>query len=148
MPELSDTTLLSASADAVWATLADFGNIRRWWPSDVPMPIERVTLEGEGIGMIRHILNKGARQPVSERLDLLDPASRTIVLSIVGERPLGLTAYLAEGRVIEIDPNHCRLDYRALFTTVPGREDAVRQGLLKTWSVMFRGLQLTSGQRS
>jgi hypothetical protein len=148
MPEISATKLLRASADSVWATLADFGNIQRWWPRDVPMPLERVTLEGQGIGMIRHILNRGARQPVSERLDLLDSATRTIVLSIVGERPIGLTAYVAEGRVVEIDPEQCRLDYRALFTTMPGREEVVRQGLLKTWSVMFRGLEQACGLRS
>lgn len=147
MPELTSNAVLNASAEAVWTTLADFGAIQSWWPTDIPMPIERVTIEGQGIGMIRHILNRGAGQPVSERLDLLDPVSRTLVLSIVGERPLGLTAYIAEGRVAELDHGRCRVDYRALFTTAPGREEAVKRGLLKTWCVMFRGLEAASAMR-
>lgn len=146
MPEITSNAVLNASAEAVWATLADFGGIQGWWPADIPMPIEQVRIEGAGVGMVRHILNKGAAQPVSERLDLLDPVGRTLVLSIIGERPLGLTAYVAEGRVVRLDHGRCRLEYRALFTTVPGREEAVKRGLLKTWDVMFRGLERASGR--
>lgn len=142
MPELTATHLFDTPAASVWQTLADFGAIQRWWPVDISMPIERVTLEGEGIGMIRHITNRGARHPISERLELLDSEARRLVLSIVGERPLGITAYLAEGHVVEADGARCRLDYRALFTTVPGNEDAARRALLKSWRVMFRGLEL------
>ena len=141
MPEVTATQVLDAPADAVWSLLADFGAIQRWWPADGSAPIERVVLEGDGIGMIRHIHNRGIAHAVSERLDLLDPSSRTLVLSIVGERPVGISAYVAEGRVSAVDATRCRIDYRALVTTAPGLEDAVRKALLKTWALMFRGLE-------
>jgi hypothetical protein len=141
VPEVTSNRVLPVPADAVWRLLADFGAIQRWWPQEGPIQIEHVEIEGEGIGMIRHIRNKGARGPVSERLDLLDPTSRTLVLSIVGERPSGITAYVAEGRVTEVDAARCQIDYRALITTAPGREERVRQAVLTTWSIMFQGLE-------
>lgn len=141
MPEVGTQAELAAPAEAVWRLLADFGAIEAWWPTDIPSPIESVRLEGHEVGMIRHIFNRGSTQPVSERLELLDPASRVLVLSIIGDRPIGITAYVAEGRVVEIDADRCRIDYRAVFTTEPGREEAVRKRLLKTWGLMFRGLE-------
>lgn len=132
---------LAAAADSIWQLLADFGNIQRWWPDDGAVRIEDVQLEGQGIGMIRHIQNRGARHRVSERLDFLDPATRTLVLSIIGTRPSGITAYIAEGRLVEVEAMRCRMDYRVLVTTTPGREDQIRDALEKTYGMMFAGLQ-------
>ena len=64
-----------------------------------------------------------------------------LILSIVGERPKGMTAYVAEGRVEPIDDSKCRVHYRAMVTTEKGREEKVRQAILFTWSLMFRGLE-------
>lgn len=147
MPEVTTSKVLEAAADAVWRLLEDFGAIERWWPSDVSAPIERVTLEGEGIGMIRHIHNRGATHAVSERLDFIEPASRTLVLSIVGTRPVGITAYVAEGHVTDLGEGRCRVDYRALVRTPPGQEEPVQRALLKTWALMFRGLE-TAARRA
>jgi uncharacterized protein YndB with AHSA1/START domain len=141
MSEITASKILEAPADSVWRLLEDFGAIQQWWPTDISAPIERVTLEGLGIGMIRHIHNRGATQAVSERLDYIDPASRTLVLSIVGMRPVGISAYVAEGHVTDLGAGRCQIDYRALFTTTPDLEEAVRRALLKTWAVMFRGLE-------
>jgi hypothetical protein len=140
MPELTASQTLSAPADAVWRLLEDFGAIERWWPRDVPWPIESVRIEGSGIGMIRHIRNRGATAPVSERLDLLDRDARVLVLSIVGARPLGISAYVAEGRVVPVD-DHCRIDYRARFTVDDGDAERIGRGIRKTWELMFRGLE-------
>lgn len=141
MPEVTTSKVLEASANAVWRLLEDFGAIQHWWPTDVSAPIEHVTLEGQGIGMIRHIHNRGASAPVSERLDFIEPDSRTLVLSIVGSRPKGIIAYVAEGHVIDLGDGRCRLDYRALVSTPPGLEEPLRAALLKTWALMFRGLE-------
>lgn len=141
MPELKTIEVLEAPAEAVWRLLEDFGAIERWWPKDSPVPIESVRVEGSGVGMVRHIRNRGVPQPASERLDFIEPATRTLVLSIIGDRPLGITAYVAEGRLEELDATRCRMHYRALVTTEPGLEERVSRGLLKTWSRMFRGLE-------
>jgi hypothetical protein len=139
--EIRVSAELAAPANSIWQLLADFGNIQGWWPDDGLIRIEDVLIEGQGIGMTRHILNQGARHRVSERLDFIDPANRILVLSIIGTRPSGITAYLAEGRIVEIDASRCRMDYRALVTTTPGREEQVRDALQKTYEMMFAGLQ-------
>jgi hypothetical protein len=140
MSELSASAVIAGPAGRVWELLADFGNIQAWWPEDGPVQIERVELEGQGIGMIRHIYNKGMPQCASERLDLLDPASKTLVLSIVGRRPGGMTAYVATSRLTDLGLDSCRMEHRALVTTEPGREKSVERFLCQAYELMFRGL--------
>jgi hypothetical protein len=146
MAELTTSKVLEVPAGAVWRLLEDFGAIQQWWPTDVSAPIERVTLEGDGIGMIRHIYNRGAAHAVSERLDFLESSSRTLVLSIVGTRPVGIVAYVAEGRVVELQEGRCRIDYRALIATPAGMEEPVLKAVRKTWALMFRGLEAAARQ--
>jgi hypothetical protein len=141
MPELFAQADIEAPAPRVWALLADFGNIQAWWPRDSALQIERVELEGEGIGMVRHIYNHGVPQCASERLDLLDPQTFTLVLSIVGERPGGITAYVATSRLLPLGESACRMEHRALVTTVPGRERAVERFLQQAYAGMFAGLK-------
>jgi uncharacterized protein YndB with AHSA1/START domain len=145
MPEVKTSRLLQAPAGEVWALLADFGAIARWWPKDGAVVIDEVVVEGSGIGMVRHIRNRSSSHAVSERLDFLEEASRTIVLSIIGERPVGIDAYVAEGHVHEVDSDTCRMDYRALVMTASGRDELVGKAIMKTWSLMFRGLESSAG---
>jgi uncharacterized protein YndB with AHSA1/START domain len=141
MSEICTSKIIEAPAEAVWALLADFGNIEAWWPNDGDIRIEQVEVEGHGIGMVRHIKNAGVEKRVSERLDYLDPPTMTWMLSIVGTRPLGITAYVAIGRITPLALDHCRLDYRVYVTTEPGREKRVEQALRFTWGVMFSALE-------
>lgn len=141
MAEVITSAILEAPAQAVWQLLVDFGGIQRWWPTGEALEIEQVKIEGSGVGMIRHIYNRGMKGCISERLELLDPGTRTLMLSIVGTRPWGITAYVAEAHVLELEAERCRMDYRANFTTEPGLEEQVRNGLLATYKVMFRGLE-------
>lgn len=147
MPELFAQADIAAPAEQVWALLADFGNIQAWWPRTGSLKIERVELEGEGIGMVRHIYNQGAPQCASERLELLDPQTFTLVLSIVGQRPGGMTAYVATSRLIPLGAQACRMEHRALLTTVPGRERAVERFLQQAYALMFAGLQSAVADR-
>jgi Polyketide cyclase / dehydrase and lipid transport len=146
MPELFAQAEIAAPASEVWALLADFGNIQAWWPRDGALQIERVEIEGEGIGMVRHIYNRGVAQCASERLDLLDPQTGTLVLSIVGQRPGGMTAYVATSRLVPLGDHACRMEHRALVTTVPGREAAVARFLQQAYAMMFAGLQAAAGR--
>jgi carbon monoxide dehydrogenase subunit G len=141
MAQLEASAEIGAAAEAVWALLSDFGAIQRWWPRGGTVEIERVENEGEGVGMIRHIYNKGAAQCVSERLELLDPASKSLTLSIVGTRPGGITAYIATSTVYATGVASCRIEHRAQVTTVPGREQAVERFLRQAYDQMFRGLE-------
>jgi carbon monoxide dehydrogenase subunit G len=141
MAQLEASAEIGAAAEAVWALLSDFGAIQRWWPRGGTVEIERVENEGTGVGMIRHIYNKGAVECVSERLELLDPASKSLTLSIVGARPGGITAYIATSTVYATGAASCRIEHRAQVSTVPGREQAVERFLRQAYDQMFRGLE-------
>jgi len=141
MAELFAQAEIAAPVQRVWSLLADFGNIQAWWPSAGPLRIERVVLEGHGVGMVRHIYNHGVPQCASERLELLDHQSHTLVLSIIGQRPGGMTAYVATSRLFQVGEASCRMEHRALVTTVPGREQAVERFLRQAYDGMFSGLR-------
>ena len=128
-------------AAALWGILVDFAHIERWWPTDDPMvQIEKVILEGEGIGLVRHIYNLGFPTPISERLDFLDHATRTLKLSMVGALPAGLTHYAATGRIDMLPGNRCRMVYHSDFLSASGAPDEGRAFLLPVYEIMFRGL--------
>jgi len=128
-------------ADRVWAFLEDFANIEAWWPADGPVAIREVVLEGEGIGLIRHIHNHGMPHPVSERLDFMDSANRALKLSIVGHKPAGIVRYQAHGQLIELDAENCRLTYHSEFEAEPGREEEAKAFLTACYPLMFNGLE-------
>ena len=129
------------STDVLWDLLSDFAHIERWWPKDIPaVQIERVDLEGEGIGLIRHIYNKGFAAPVSERLDFQDPEALTYKLSIVGQRPAGITAYQATGHIEALAGGRCRLNYKGEFSTESGQPGEAEAFLRMAYELMFTGL--------
>ncbi len=131
----------------LWDLIADFGNIEAWWPSGGAVKIERVELEGEGIGMVRHIYNEGMPAPVSERLDHLDPAGLTWRLSIVGDKPAGLLQYQATGRIKVLDDGRSRVEYRGEFETEAGAENQAREFLQGAYALMFNGLEQATAAR-
>jgi uncharacterized protein YndB with AHSA1/START domain len=133
--------VFDASAATLWALLADFGSIERWWPTEGSLLIERVEIEGEGIGMVRHIYNRGAVGAVSERLDRLDAAQRLLQLSILGPPPMRTAWYQATGQLVELDAGGCRLDYESEFTAPRGHENQMRDGILAAYRAMFTGLK-------
>jgi len=133
--------VFEASAGVLWALLADFGAIERWWPTEGALLIERVELEGHGIGMVRHIFNRGAARAVSERLDRLDPDERVLQLSILSADPGQTAWYQATCRLVSLDEGGCRLDYESEFTAPRGRENQTRDAILAAYRAMFTGLQ-------
>lgn len=131
---------MQAPRDKVWPYLENFGDIEAWWPEG-QVAIERVELEGEGIGQIRHIYNAGFPDAVSEQLDFLDPASHTWKLSLVGRRPAGIQQYQATGRLTPLGPDACRLTYHSEFLVKEGKLETAKAFLLGVYQLMFRGLE-------
>lgn len=130
-----------ASPAVLWDFLQDFAHIERWWPNHDPaVQIDRVELEGEGIGTVRHIYNKGYPEPVSERLEYLDPETRTLRLNIVGKAPVGITYYQATGHVEPLSGGRCRLNYTSEFATASGKPDEAEAWLRMAYGLMFAGL--------
>ncbi len=140
MPTIDIHHDCQADPDAIWRLIADFGDIEAWWPAGGAVQIERVVVEGEGIGTTRHIYNAGMPAPVSERLEGLDRDNLAWKLSIVGDRPAGILRYQAQGKLTSLPDNVCRISYHGDFDAQPGREDEARQFLLGAYQLMFEGL--------
>ncbi len=140
MPTIDIHHDCKADPEVIWGLIVDFGNIEAWWPKGGAVDIERVEVEGEGIGTTRHIYNAGMPAPVSERLDALDPEKLSWRLSIVGDRPAGIRLYNARGTLSTLPGNTCRIAYHGDFEAEPGREDEARQFLLGAYQLMFQGL--------
>jgi hypothetical protein len=89
-------------ADDVWAVIADFGNVT-WVPG-----IEKVDLEGEGVGMIRH-LTVPVYPRLHERLDSIDPDEKVLEYSTPAVKYISVKNYRARAQVIDLGPGRCRL---------------------------------------
>ena len=91
-------------ADDVWAVIADFGNVS-WVPG-----IEKVDLEGEGVGMIRHLTVPVFPQ-LHERLDAIDHEEKVLEYSIPAVEYISVKNYGARAQVIDLGPGRCRVHW-------------------------------------
>jgi hypothetical protein len=89
-------------AEEVWAVFADFGNVS-WIPG-----IEKVDLEGEGVGMIRHLTFPVFPQ-LHERLDAIDHSKRVLEYSIPAVEYIEVENYRARAQVFELGDRRCRV---------------------------------------
>jgi carbon monoxide dehydrogenase subunit G len=102
MVEVSVEREFEFGAEAVWAVFADFGNVS-WVPG-----VEKVELEGEGIGMIRH-LTVPVFPPLHERLDALSHEAKVLEYSIPSVEYLEVENYRARAQVMESGSGRCRV---------------------------------------
>jgi hypothetical protein len=85
-----------------WAILADFGDIG-WIPS-----LEKVELEGEGVGMIRHVTAPGMPM-LHERMDAIDREQMILDYSVPAVEYLRTKNHRARARVVALAGGRCRL---------------------------------------
>jgi hypothetical protein len=98
---------IAASADRLWALVADFGNVA-WIPG-----AEGVRVEGQGPGMVRILGGPGAE--IRERLEAVDEAARRIVYTIPSGIPLPVTGYRASMTVRARGPERSELEWACEF---------------------------------
>ena len=108
MAEAKVVKQISAPADAVWAQLSDFSSIK---PGG---PVETVSYEGEGVGMVRTIGMGGGS--VVERLEAHDDASRTFTYAIINEDgPLPFSNYSATVSITDNGDGTSTVDWTGTF---------------------------------
>ena len=93
---------LEFGAQEVWAIIADFGNVS-WVPG-----VEKVELEGEGVGMVRHLTVPVFPQ-LHERLDAIDHEKMILDYSIPAVAYIHLKDYRARAQVGELEGERCRV---------------------------------------
>lgn len=100
---------IGVPADALYAMLADFGDVG--WMKGVT----KVEVRGEGPGMTRFIY-AGGPESVVEVLESLDPAARRVGYTITKNNPLPVADYHATCTAVALGPTRCRLEWACDFT--------------------------------
>ncbi len=104
----------------VWGVIADFGNVS-WVPG-----VEKVDLEGEGVGMIRH-LTVPVFPPLHERLDAIDQEKKVLVYSIPAVEYICVKNYTARAEVVDLGPGRCRVLWSCTAEAEGAPEDEARE---------------------
>ena len=108
MAEAKVVKRVEAPADAVWERLSDFSGI------EVGGPVESVSYEGEGVGMLRTIGMAGGS--VVERLVAHDAAARTFTYAIINDDcPLPFRDYSATVTVSDNGDGSSTVDWTGTF---------------------------------
>lgn len=110
MAEVHVSETIAAPAARVWELVRDFGGIAQWGGP----ALQSCTVEGEGVGAVRRIGLPGGRT-ISERLEALDDAARTLSYAIVGPSPIPVKHYLATIRIVEEGPQAARVEWSSRF---------------------------------
>ncbi len=108
MSEAKVVKTVNAPAAAVWAHLSNFAGIK------VGGPVESVSYEGEGVGMVRTIGMGGGL--VIERLDVHDTEARTFTYSIINDDcPLPFSDYSATVSIADNGDGTSTVDWTGTF---------------------------------
>ncbi len=105
------------SAEKLWAVISDFGDIS-WVPG-----FEKVELEGEGVGMIRHI-TVPEFPPLHERLDAIDHYKMILDYSIPNVEYLQVKNYYARSQVIPLEKDRCKVIWSCIKAEADGADEA------------------------
>ena len=125
-------------AERLWRVVADFGALGEWWPEGL---LERVDVEGEGVGMVRSIHGKGGFV-LHEKLEALDDGARRLELSIVGDLPAGMSDYRARARVEAEGDASCRLEGEGRYQVATEEAESGARGFIEgAYAMMFAGLR-------
>lgn len=134
MTEVNLTVSVDAPAEKVWDVLADFSGFLNWAGGGAG----EITIEGEGIGMVRHLKMSG--DELAERLTLLDPVNRRFGYDLVYGEPLGMKQYKAIIQVVDVG-SVCEIVWKGEFDTGdPSSEDQAGVALSAAYEGMTAAL--------
>ena len=122
---------ISASVDAAWALLSDFGNLGDWAPG-----VAGCVLEGSGVGAVRNLDMGGMK--IAEKLLSLDEASKTFSYSIE-EGPLPVQNYVATVTVSDAGAGKAKIGWGATFDNGP-LNDEQAAGVASGVEGSYRGM--------
>ena len=120
MIQVYTSSVIDASADAVWAKIRDFNALPQWHPAIADSRIEN-SQASDRVGCVRyfHLRDGGL---IRERLLALSDYDFTCTYSIL-ESPLGVDNYVATLKLTPItDGGRCFAEWSAEFDCPPQRE--------------------------
>ncbi len=133
MIKVYTSSVIDASADAVWAHVRDFNGLPKWHPAIAESRIEG-NWPSDRVGCIRNFqLRDGGT--IREQLLSLSDYDYQCIYSIL-ESPMGVENYTATLKLTPItDGNRTFAEWSAEFDTPPGQErklaDSIGQGVFQ-----------------
>ena len=133
MIKVYTSSVIDASADAVWAHIRDFNGLPKWHPAIADSRIEG-NWPSDRIGCIRNFqLRDGGT--IREQLLSLSDYDYQCIYSIL-ESPMGVENYTATLKLTPItDGNRTFAEWSAEFDTPPGQErklaESIGQGVFQ-----------------
>ena len=119
------SSVIEATAQAVWERVRDFNALPQWHPVVADSRIEN-NQPGDRVGCIRHFHTQDGGM-IRERLLTLSDYEFTCVYEIL-ESPMGVSNYVATLKFTPItDGDHCFAEWSAEFNCAPGREAELTQ---------------------
>ena len=134
MIKVYTSSVIDASADAVWAHIRDFNGLPKWHPAIAESRIEG-NWPADRVGCIRNFqLRDGGT--IREQLLSLSDYDYQCTYSIL-ESPMGVDNYIATLKLTPVtDGNRTFAEWSAEFDTPPGQErrlaDSIGQGVFQT----------------
>ena len=134
MIKVYTSSVIDASADAVWAHIRDFNGLPKWHPAIADSRIEG-NWPADRVGCIRNFqLRDGGT--IREQLLTLSDYDYQCTYSIL-ESPMGVDNYIATLKLTPVtDGNRTFAEWSAEFDTPPGQErrlaDSIGQGVFQT----------------
>jgi hypothetical protein len=129
------------AAAKIWDLVRDFGGAQKW----LGAMVQKLELEGEGVGAIRTITLPGDTK-LHEQLQALDDAEMSFTYAIVRESPLPTTDYVAKFKLVETGPDSCRIEWGSTFEPAGGMsEDDVKPLVEGIYRSGIAGLRETLG---
>jgi hypothetical protein len=127
------SSVIDASADAVWAHIRDFNGLPKWHPAIAESRIEG-NWPSDRVGCIRNFqLRDGGY--IREQLLTLSDYDYQCTYSIL-ESPMGVDSYIATLKLTPVtDGNRTFAEWSAEFDTPPGQErrlaESIGQGVFQ-----------------
>ncbi len=135
MREVDVTFEAAASAEKLWAVLADFPGFLNWAGGGQG----EIRVEGDGIGMIRHL--SMAVGEIAERLVKLDDDEMQIGYELVYGEPIGMKVYRALVQVVSATDDTSQVIWHGEFEAADSSaEDQVAATLEATFQGMSQAL--------
>lgn len=101
--------IVNLNAEKVWGKLVDFGGTEKF----VPDLIEKVIVEGNGIGAVRTIFIKGGGE-IIEKLTSIDQ-SKLEMKFIILSTPMPIFNYEGIFTVISEEENKCNVRFESIY---------------------------------
>ena len=135
------SSVIEASADAVWALIRDFNGLPKWHPSIAESRIEG-NWPSDRIGCIRNFRLKDGGA-IREQLLTLSDYDYQCTYSIL-ESPMGVENYIATLKLTPVtDGNRTFAEWSAEFDAAPAQErrlaDDIGQGVFQTGFNALKG---------